>query len=218
MYGYFEAKATNAALRTILNKRPFVLSRSTFAGSGHYTGHWSGDNDASFTDLYRAIPAILNYNIFGLTLSGADICGFNGDTTEELCTIWMQLGAFYPFMRNHNVIGAKNSSTVHAYVPQDVWYEFSSGKQITTVGQYVDFDAPIRKINVHVRCGFIIPMQIPGPNLVIGRGNPFILLVALSQSGNASGSLFWDDGDSMDTIETKTYNYFEFNVTASVSI
>jgi hypothetical protein len=40
-------------------------------------------------------------------------------------------------------------------------------------------------------------MQIPGDNLVLGRGNPFTLLVALSQSGNASGNLFWDDGDSI---------------------
>jgi alpha-glucosidase (family GH31 glycosyl hydrolase) len=69
------------------------------------------------------------------------------------------------------------------------------------VGQYVDFDTPIQKINVHVRGGFIIPMKIPGPNLVIGRGNPFVLLVALSQSGNASGSLFWDDGDSMGMLQ-----------------
>jgi alpha-glucosidase (family GH31 glycosyl hydrolase) len=61
----------------------------------------------------------------------------------------------------------------------------------------VDFDTPIHKINVHVRGGFIIPMQIPGPNLVLGRANPLVLLVALSPSGNASGSLFWDDGDSM---------------------
>ncbi|CAF3436622.1 unnamed protein product, partial [Rotaria sp. Silwood2] len=105
------------------------------------------------------------------------------------------------------------SNNVHAYIPQDVWYEFPSGVKLNSVGLFIDLYAPISKINIHVRGGFIIPMQIPGDNLVLGRGNPFTLLVAQSQSGSANGNLFWDDGESIDSIETKIYNYLEFSLT-----
>ena len=108
LFGHMEAKATQEALRATRgqNVRTFVLTRSSFSGTGQFAARWNGDNHAEFDDMAMSIPGIITGGIFGFAMVGEDICGFGAprdpSIMEELCTRWMQLGSWYPFARNHN--------------------------------------------------------------------------------------------------------------------
>uniref|UniRef100_A0A8C2ZM25 alpha-glucosidase n=1 Tax=Cyclopterus lumpus TaxID=8103 RepID=A0A8C2ZM25_CYCLU len=108
LYGYSMVLATEKALQQVFGgNRTLMLTRSSFPGVGKYSGHWLGDNAANWNDIKWAIPGMLEFGLFGVPYIGADICGFFDDSSEELCRRWMQVGAFYPFSRNHNAQGYK---------------------------------------------------------------------------------------------------------------
>lgn len=114
LYGFMEVNATyHALLEAIPNKRPFILSRSTFAGSGQHAAHWGGDNTADWAWMYFSIPQALSMGMSGIPFFGVDVCGFNSNTDFELCSRWMQLGSFFPFYRNHNTLGAIAQEPYH---------------------------------------------------------------------------------------------------------
>ncbi len=75
--GWSESRSTYRALRKLRQeKRPVIISRSTYPGHGRHAGHWLGDTASTWTDLDLSMPGILNFQMFGIPLVGADICGF----------------------------------------------------------------------------------------------------------------------------------------------
>ncbi|RDW78374.1 putative glucosidase 2 subunit alpha [Coleophoma crateriformis] len=82
-------------------RRPFVLTRSYYAGSQRLGAMWTGDNEAKWEALAAAFPMILNNGIAGFPFAGADVGGFFGNPEKDLLTRWYQAGAFYPFFRGH---------------------------------------------------------------------------------------------------------------------
>ena len=102
MYGLMNTRATyDGLLRRAANARPFVLTRSFFAGSQKYAAVWTGDNMAKWEHLRAMVPMVLSLNLAGIVFSGADVAGFFGNPPEELLVRWYQAGALVPFFRAH---------------------------------------------------------------------------------------------------------------------
>ncbi|GAB0175790.1 kinesin-like protein KIF21A [Grus japonensis] len=149
LFGWSQTEPTFNVVQQATGKRAFVLSRSTFVGSGKHGAHWLGDNFSQWKDMHRSIIGILEFNLFGIPYG------------NKLPSAW-----------NKN---------------------------------YVTVAAPLSKIPLFIRGGYILPEQAPATTTTKSRLNPFGLIIALDEQGEASGSLFWDDGDSIDTIEKENY-------------
>eukprot|EP00741_Cyanophora_paradoxa_P006746 tig00001038_g6525.t1 len=109
MYGFLQNAATfeGHLRRSGRQDRPFVLSRSFFAGSQKYGAVWTGDNQAKFEHLEAASPMLLALSLSGIVFSGADVGGFFYNPGPELMVRWYQAGAFTPFFRGHAHIDTK---------------------------------------------------------------------------------------------------------------
>lgn len=57
--------------------------------------------------------------------------------------------------------------------------------------------APLDTIPLLIRGGYILPTQNPQQTTAELRNTTFEILVALNGNGEASGKLYWDDGDSL---------------------
>ncbi|KAI7460361.1 putative alpha-glucosidase AgdA [Hortaea werneckii] len=107
MHNLFGLQISNATYHALLDifpgKRPFTVGRSVFAGSGRTTAHWGGDNTSTWGSMFLSISQALTFMMSGIPMFGPDVCGFAGNSDFQLCARWMEVGAFFPFYRNHNV-------------------------------------------------------------------------------------------------------------------
>ncbi|KAF3481155.1 alpha-glucosidase [Arthroderma uncinatum] len=292
LYGTMMSSVSRKSLLTRRpTKRPMVITRSTFAGAGAHVGHWLGDNLSEWSQYRFSISQMLQFAaIFQVPMVGSDVCGFGGNTTEELCARWAMLGAFYPFYRNHNDIAGRDqefyrwesvakaartaidiryklldyiytafhrqsqsgdpilnplfyiypedkntfaldlqffygdsilvspvteegSTSVEIYLPDDIFYDFYTGEPVEGKGEMVTLkDVPTTHIPLHCRGGSIIPMRANSANTTTElRKEPFNLVVCLDHDGNAMGSLYLDDGDSLEQAHTSEIT-FEFHI------
>ncbi|ORX73656.1 hypothetical protein DL89DRAFT_273529 [Linderina pennispora] len=267
LYGYMHSKAAyGALLKKRPNKRPI---------------------------LHITIAAMLDHGIFGIPMIGSDICGFSGDTTEELCARWVEVGAFYPFARDHYFVSSlphelyrwesvaeasrralgirytllpyiytanqyavekgwpiarplvfefssasqtvgidtqfligdgilispvltQGATTVDAFFPAGVWYDWYNYKAIWASNNVVKLDAPLEHVNVHIRGGKIIPAQVPGLTTTESRKGDFSIIVAADVEGSAEGKLYWDDGETLSTAHRwVNFAYHDYNLAIS---
>lgn len=109
IYGFYQQMATAEGLiqRSKGKERPFVLSRSFFAGSQKYGAVWTGDNTAEWKYLKISIPMLLTLSVSGISFCGADVGGFIGNPEAELLVRWYQAGAYQPFFRGHATMNTK---------------------------------------------------------------------------------------------------------------
>ncbi|CAH1168271.1 unnamed protein product [Phyllotreta striolata] len=109
IYGFTHVRSTHKGLMDRDNglKRPFILTRSHFAGSQRYAAMWTGDNSATWEHFANTYSECMNANMMGMVFCGADIGGFIGDPSDELLQRWYQGAMWLPFFRGHSSREAK---------------------------------------------------------------------------------------------------------------
>jgi len=104
LYGLQMCRATAAALRAARPEaRPFVLTRSGYAGIQRHAAVWTGDDTSTWGALRRSLPMLMGLSVSGVPFCGADIGGFAFSCTPELYARWIQIGALSPFARTHSM-------------------------------------------------------------------------------------------------------------------
>lgn len=103
----------------------------------------------------------------------------------------------------------EDSTSVTIYLPDDLFYDYYTGSAVQGAGKEVVLNnIALTHIPLHIRGGSIIPERSEGAmTTTLLREKDFNLIIAPDANGNAKGSLYLDDGD---TIEQKAITDISF--------
>jgi alpha-glucosidase len=96
-------------------------------------------------------------------------------------------------------VTAENATSVSIYLPNDIFYNFTSLAPVRGTGSMVTLDyVPFTEIPVHIRGGTILPLRAQSANTTKQlRTRDFEFVVAPGLNGTAQGQLYVDDGVSI---------------------
>ena len=189
---------------------PFYRNHNTLTALPQEPYRWSSVIDASKKAMairFALLPYM--YTLFyqahtaGLTVMRALAWEFPHDPTLANADLQFFLG---PAILVTPVL-TQGATTVSGVFPGvgkgEVYYDWYNGSTVTVApGQNVTLDAPLGHINVFVRGGHVLPMQGMAMTTRDARKTPWTVLVALSIEGTAAGTLYLDDGESINPDDT----------------
>lgn len=106
LYGRLMNEAGYEGLRRARpGSRPFVLSRSGWAGNQRWAWTWTGDAHTSWAALRQQVATVVGLGLSGIPFAGSDIGGFTGVPDAELYLRWLQMSVLMALCRTHSVVG-----------------------------------------------------------------------------------------------------------------
>ncbi|KAJ7840497.1 glycosyl hydrolases family 31-domain-containing protein [Mycena olivaceomarginata] len=124
-----QSNSTSKAVQERIDppQRPFVLTRSFFAGSQRFGAMWTGDNLGTWEHTAVGVQMVLANGIAGMSFAGSDVGGFFGNPEPEMLIRWYQVGIFNPFLcgesartRTSTPSGASRSSSSSQYLASPI--------------------------------------------------------------------------------------------------
>jgi alpha-glucosidase len=97
----------------------------------------------------------------------------------------------------------QGATSVDIYLPKDIFYDFYTYTPVQGNGKTTLTGISITEIPVHIRGGSVVPLRVESAMTTTDlRKKDFELVIAPGVDGSASGSLFVDDGDSINSKST----------------